>query len=253
MIYFVGAGPGAEDLITVRGAELLKEAGIIVYAGSLVNVELVRKYARKDCEIHDSSHMTLDEIINVLADGHRRKVLTVRLHSGDPAIYGAVREQFRALRERDIPFKVVPGVSSLFGASAALQTEYMIPGGTQTLIITRLDGRTKVPERERLRELAKHGASIAVFLSAGKVRRVCEELIAGGYDVKTPAAVVYKATWPEEIIIKASLKSLPEVVEGITKSALILVGEFLNDDIDAASRLYDEAFSHEYRNGSIHP
>ena len=252
MIYFVGAGPGAVDLITVKGAELLRKADVIVYAGSLVNVKLVRMYASPSCELHDSSGMTLAQIVDVLADGESRGLLTVRLHSGDPALYGAVREQFEALRERGIPFEVVPGVSSLFGASAALKTEYMIPGYSQTLIITRLDGRTRVPERESLASLAAHGAGIAVFLSAGMTERVCNELIAGGYSPETPAAVVYRATWPDEKVIRGTLATLPELAQGITKSALILVGEFLSLDIHEASRLYDEAFSHEYRHSSFH-
>ena len=252
MIHFIGAGPGAADLITIRGAELLQKAGIIVYAGSLVNTELVRKYARQDCRLYDSSSMTLDEIINILADGHSQGILTVRLHSGDPAMFGAVREQFEALRERGIPFEVVPGVSSLFGASAALQTEFMIPDSAQSLIITRLDGRTRVPERESLRSLASHRASIAVFLSAGMTGRVCSELIAGGYPPTTPAAVVYRATWPDERVITGTLETLPALAQGITKTAIILAGDFLRQDIHAASRLYDKTFSHEYRDSCLH-
>ena len=252
MIFFVGAGPGAADLITVRGAELLRKAGVIVYAGSLVNPELVHAYASPSCELHDSSGMTLGEIIAILEEGHRKGIMTVRLHSGDPALYGAVREQMDALRSRGIPFEVVPGVSSLFGASAALKTEYMIPGGTQTLIITRLDGRTRVPTRESLASLAAHGASIAVFLSAGMLAEVCGELIAGGYSAETPAAVVYRATWPDERVIRGILETLPELARGITKSALILAGEFLSQEIHEASRLYDEHFSHEYRHSCFH-
>ncbi|MBQ7155101.1 MAG: precorrin-4 C(11)-methyltransferase [Synergistaceae bacterium] len=242
MIYFVGAGPGAVDLITVRGADLLRRAGIIVYAGSLVNPELVRLYAGENCELHDSSAMTLSEIVAVLEDGYRRDILTVRLHSGDPALYGAVREQFDALTERKIPFEVVPGVSSLFAASAALKTEYMIPGHTQTLIISRIEGRTPAPEN----------ASVALFLSAGMTARACEELVKRGYSPDTPAAVVYKASWPEEKVIRGTLETLPELSQDITKSALILAGEFLGQEIHEASRLYDEHFSHEYRHSRVH-
>ena len=252
MIYFIGAGPGAVDLITVRGAEILSNAGIIVYAGSLVNPELVRKYAPGICKVYDSSGMTLNEIMSVLIDGHNKGILTVRLHSGDPALYGAIREQTAILREADIPFEIVPGVSSLFAASATLGREYMIPGETQTLIITRLDGRTRVPERESLRSLAVHGASVGVFLSVSMLERVCNELIAGGYPAKTPAAVVYKASWPEERVIAGTLETLPELAGGIAKSALILVGDFLSSEIHTASRLYDETFSHEYRDSSFH-
>lgn len=252
MIYFIGAGPGAVDLITVRGAEILSKAGIIVYAGSLVNPELVSKYASPSCKIYDSAKMTLEEIIAVLIDGHNKGVITVRLHSGDPAIFGAVREQFDALRKRNIPFEVVPGVSSLFAASSALKTEYMIPEHTQTLIITRHNGRTIVPKSESLESLAVHGASIAVFLSAGMIEQVCSELIAGGCNADTPAAVVYHASWPDEKIILGTLDTLPELSHGISKTAIIFAGDFLNDDIHTASRLYDKNFSHEYRNSCLH-
>ena len=238
MIYFIGAGPGAKDLITVRGANLLREAGMIVYAGSLVNPELVAEYASPECEVHDSSRLTLDEILGLLVRGHEENIITVRLHSGDPSLYGAVREQMNYLRERHIPFEVVPGVSSLFAASAALKTEYMIPGITQTLIISRIEGRTPVPD---------NNASVALFLSAGMTERACSELIERGYEPDTPAVVVYRASWPDERIIRGTLETLPELSKGITKSALILAGEFLNDDINAYSKLYDKNFSHEYR------
>ena len=242
-VYFVGAGPGAVDLITVRGADLLSRAEVIIYAGSLVNPELVKKYAHEDCRLYDSSRMTLGEIVSLLVDGHNRGMLTVRLHSGDPALYGAVREQFEALRERNIPFEVVPGVSSLFAASAVLKTEYMIPGQVQTLIISRVEGRTRVPE----------SASVALFLSAGMLKKACAELVAEGYTPKTPAAVVYHASWPDERVILGTLETLPGLAQGITKSALILVGDFLNDGTHAFSRLYDANFSHEYRDSSVHP
>lgn len=252
MIYFIGAGPGAVDLITVRGAEILRSAGRIVYAGSLVNPEIITVYAREGCEIFDSSSMTLEEIADCLISGHESGLITVRLHSGDPAIFGAVREQMNILRGKNIPFEVVPGVSSLFSASSALKTEYMIPGGTQTLIITRHEGRTTVPEREGLASLAGHGASIAVFLSAGMIEAVCGELIAGGYGADTPAAVVYRASWPDERVIRGTLSTLPGLAGRITKSAIILAGDFLNDDTESKSRLYDKNFTHEYRNSSLH-
>ena len=242
MIYFIGAGPGAVDLITVRGAELLGKAGIIVYAGSLVNPELVRKYASEKCRVYDSSHMTLEEILAVLIEGHNSNILTVRLHSGDPALYGAVREQFEALRERNIPFEVVPGVSSLFAASAALKTEYMIPGHVQTLIISRVAGTTPVPGN----------AGTVLFLSSGMTEKACNELIHSGFSPETPAAIVYKASWPEERVIRGTLATLPEMSQGITKSALILAGDFLSDEPYQKSRLYDKNFSHEYRNSCLH-
>ena len=252
MIYFIGAGPGAKDLITVRGAEILRSAGRIVYAGSLVNPEIITEYSREGCEVFDSSSMTLEEITECLICGHESGIITVRLHSGDPAVFGAVREQMNILRGKNIPFEVVPGVSSLFAASSALKTEYMIPGGTQTLIITRHEGRTAVPKTEALNSLATHGASIAVFLSAGMIEAVCGELIAGGYEPDTPAAVVYRASWPDEKIIRGTLSSLPKLAEDITKTAIILAGDFLNDNIEAQSKLYDKNFSHEYRNSSVH-
>ena len=252
MIYFIGAGPGAADLITVRGAEILRSAGRIVYAGSLVNPEIITAYAREGCEIFDSSSMTLEEISECLISGHESGLVTVRLHSGDPAIFGAVREQINILRARAVPFEIVPGVSSLFAASSALETEYMIPGGTQTLIITRNEGRTPVPESEGLISLAGHHSSIAVFLSAGMIESVCAELISGGYESDTPAAVVYRASWPDERIIRGTLSTLPGLARGITKSAIILAGNFLNENCDSQSKLYDKNFSHEYRNSSLH-
>ena len=244
MIYFIGAGPGAADLITVRGAEILRAAGVIVYAGSLVNPEILKIYAKSDCEIYDSSSMTLEEIMERLIYGHERGLITVRLHSGDPALFGAIREQINILRDKNIEFEIVPGVSSLFAASAALKTEYMIPGISQTLIISRIEGRTPVPEN----------ASTALFLSAGMIDKACNELVKSGYSPDTPAAVVYRASWPDERIIRGTLATLPElaITNGITKTAIILAGDFLNDEIDGKSRLYDRNFSHEYRNSSIH-
>ena len=250
MIYFIGAGPGAVDLITVRGAEILSRSGMIIYAGSLVNYELVKKYACDTCEIYNSAEMTLSEISEKLISGHKRGLTVSRLHSGDPALYGAIREQVNILRENNIPFEIIPGVSSLFAASAALNCEYMIPEVSQTLIITRLEGRTPVPERESIKSLAVHNASMAVFLSASMIDKVCSELITGGCDSETPAVIIYKASWPDEKIIRGTLKTLPELAKesGINKSALILVGEFLRDNNNfAKSRLYDENFSHEFR------
>lgn len=238
MIYFIGAGPGAKDLITVRGADILRDAGMIIYAGSLVNHELVAEYANPECELHDSSRLTLEEILALLVHGHEENIITVRLHSGDPALYGAVREQMNYLREKNIPFEVVPGVSSLFAASAALKTEYMIPGLVQTLIISRIEGRTPAPD---------NNASVALFLSAGMTERACSELIERGYSPDTPAVIVYHASWPDEKIIHGTLETLPELAKGITKTALILAGEFLNENINTHSRLYDKNFSHEYR------
>ena len=250
MIYFVGAGPGAVDLISVKGAELLKKADLIIYAGSLVNPEIITTYAKKNCEILNSASMTLEEISQKMIDAHKKNLLTVRLHSGDSSIFGAINEQMNFLREKNIDFEIVPGISSFCAASASLKVEYTIPEITQTLIITRCEGKTPVPEDEKLSLLAKHKSSIAVFLSTGMIEKVCEEIISGGYEPETPAALVYKASLPDEKIILATLKTLPELVlkSGITKTGIILIGEFLNGKkILKESKLYDKKFSHEFR------
>ena len=240
MIYFIGAGPGDVDLITVKGAEILTKAGMIIYAGSLVNFEIIKKYSRPDCEIYDSASMTLEEISEKLIEGHKRNLVTARLHSGDPALYGAIREQIEILNTNNIPFEIIPGVSSLFAASAALKTEYMIPGITQSLLISRIEGKTPVPENSLF--------ATVLFLSTGMIEKACKELI-NKYSPDTHAALVYKASWPDEKIIKGTLTTLPKLAKeaGINKTALILAGEFLNDDIQAKSRLYDKNFSHEFR------
>lgn len=238
MIYFIGAGPGAVDLITIRGAEILIRSGMIIFAGSLVNPELVRKYARPDCEIYDSSSMTLEEILEKLISGHRRGLIVSRLHSGDPSLFGAIQEQINFLRRNNIDFEIIPGVSSLCAAAATLKIEYTIPEISQTLIISRKEGRTPVPDNK----------SLVFFLSTGMLESLCADLISQGYDESTPAALVYKASWPEESIIKADLANLPKFVKysGINKSALILVGDFLRE-YRTASRLYDKKFSHGFR------
>ena len=239
MIYFIGAGPGDVDLITVKGSKILSEAGRIIFAGSLVNHEIVKKYSRPDCEIFDSSSMTLEEISVKLIEGHERNLITVRLHSGDPSLYGAIREQIEILNEKNIPFEIVPGVSSLFAASAALKTEYMIPEISQTLIISRVEGRTPMTEN----------FSTVLFLSSGMIDKACGELIKK-YSSDTPAALVYKASWPDEKIIKGTLATLPKLAKeaGINKTALILAGDFLNENIKTKSKLYDKNFSHGFRN-----
>ena len=247
MIHFVGAGPGAPDLITLRGAELLRRAGLIVYAGSLVNPALL-EYAPEGCEVYDSASMTLDEVLEKLVEGHTRGVTTVRLHTGDPSLYGAIREQMDRLRARGIPFEIVPGVSSFCAAAAAAEAEYTLPGVSQTLIISRMEGRTPVPEREAVRSLAAHGASMVFFLSTGMLGRLCAELVAGGYPEDTHAALVYKASWPDERVLRGTLASLPvdAEAEGIVKTALVLVGDFLGGTYEL-SKLYDPAFEHGYR------
>lgn len=250
MIYFIGAGPGAPDLITLRGAELLRRAGLIVYAGSLVNPALL-DYAPQGCEVYDSALMTLDEVMEKLLDGERRGLTTVRLHTGDPSLYGAIREQMDRLRAEGVEFDVVPGVSSFCAAAAAIPAEYTLPGVSQTLIISRMEGRTPVPAREGIRSLAAHGASMVLFLSSAMLKELAGELIAGGYPPETPAALVYKASWPDERVLRGPLASIPAMAEeaGISKTALVLVGGFLGDDYDL-SRLYDASFSHGCRRAS---
>lgn len=247
MIHFVGAGPGAPDLITVRGAEYLRQADVIIYAGSLVNPELLA-YAGDNCRIYNSAHMTLDEVIRVMRDAQEQDLAVVRLHTGDPALYGAIREQMDALDVLGIPYDVCPGVSSLFGAAAALRCEYTLPEVSQSVIVTRAEGRTAVPEREKLRELAVHQATMILFLSSGLSRQVRDELIAGGYAPNTPVAVVYKATWPDEKIVHTTISALPEDMERehIDRTALIVVGNVLNSGYEK-SKLYDANFSTGYR------
>lgn len=247
MVNFVGAGCGAADLITVRGARLLSEADVIIYAGSLVNPELL-EYARDCCEIHNSAFMTLDEVICVMAEAERDGKKTVRLHTGDPCIYGAIREQMDRLDKLNIPYEICPGVSSFCGAAAALKAEYTLPDISQTVIISRMEGRTPVPEKESIRSLSAHGATMVVFLSAGMLEELSHELIEGGYLPESPAAIVYKASWQDEKICRCTVEKLAETAEknGIRKTALICIGGFLGDNY-SLSRLYDSAFETEFR------
>lgn len=247
MVHFVGAGPGACDLITVRGMNRIKEADVIIYAGSLVNPGLL-SYAKADCKIYNSAHMTLDAVVDVMREVEAAGKGTVRLHTGDPSVYGAIREQMDLLDEYGIAYDVCPGVSAVFGAAASLACEYTLPDVTQTLILTRAEGKTPVPEKENLRSLAAHRASLVLYLSSGLARKVRQELLIGGYAEDTPVAVVYKATWPEEKIIRTTLAKLPEDMEaaGITKTALIIVSPALGS-IYEKSKLYDAAFATEYR------
>lgn len=247
MVHFVGAGPGAEDLITVRGLNYLRQADVIIYAGSLVNPALLGA-AKQNCKIHNSAYMTLEEVIEVMAEAEREGLVTVRLHTGDPSIYGAIREQMDELDKRGIAFSVCPGVSSLFGAASALQIEYTLPEVSQSVIITRAEGRTPVPERESIRTLAAHQSTMVLFLSSGLAGKVREELLAGGYHAETPVAVVYKATWPEEMILHTTVEKLPGDMEraGIDKTALIVVGNVLGNEYQK-SKLYDASFSTGFR------
>lgn len=250
MVHFVGAGPGAQDLITLRGAELLKGAGVIIYAGSLVNPALLG-LAREDCRIYNSAELTLEQVLDVMKAAQGEGLDTVRLHTGDPCLYGAIREQMDALEERGIPYDVTPGVSSFCGAAAAVPAEYTLPGVSQSVIITRMAGRTPVPEREELRSLAAHGATMVLFLSAGMLEEVQGQLLAGGaYREDTPAAIVYKASWPEEAVYRCTVGTLAETARAhqVQRTALILVGDFLGEDY-RRSLLYDPGFSHGFREG----
>ena len=249
MIHFVGAGPGAPDLITLRGAALLREADVVIWAGSLVNPVLLEN-CKAGCEIFDSSRMTLDEVLAVMERAEAEGKTTVRLHTGDPSLYGALREQLDALRDHGVAFDVTPGVSSLFGAAAALGAEFTLPGVSQSLIISRLAGRTPVPEGEALRSLARHGASMALFLSAGMLEKTQAELLAGGYAPDTPAALVYKASWPDERVVRCTVGTLAAAgaEAGIAKTALIFVGGFLDAPYEK-SRLYDPSFTTGFREG----
>ena len=250
MVHFVGAGSGAPDLITLRGARLLGEADVVIYAGSLVNPELLT-LTKPGCELHDSAKLTLEEVIALVEAAERMGKTTVRLHTGDPSIYGAVREQFDELAKRGIAFDVCPGVSSFCGAAAALRTEYTLPDVSQTVIITRAAGRTPVPERESIRSLAAHGATMVLFLSTALTETLQGELLAGGYAAETPAAIVYKATWPEEKIFRCTVGTLHETAEKnrLRKTALIVVGGCLGKEY-LRSMLYHPGFTTEYRKGN---
>lgn len=247
MVHFVGAGCGAADLITLRGARLLAEADVIIYAGSLVNPELLNN-AKSGCEIHDSSRLTLEQVIRIIEEAEAQGKTTVRLHTGDPSIYGAVREQFDALDARGIAYDVCPGVSAFCGAAASLRAEYTLPGGSQSVIISRMAGRTPVPERERVRELAAHGSTMILFLSAGLLDELQRELLSGGFLPDTPAAIAYRVSWPDEKICRCSVATLAETAKAndIRKTALILVGDFLGK-CPERSKLYDPTFGTEYR------
>ncbi|MHB1131091.1 MAG: precorrin-4 C(11)-methyltransferase [Chloroflexota bacterium] len=251
-VYFIGAGPGAADLLTLRGQRLIQQANLILWADSLVNPEIVQQ-SRAGARVLGTAGMALDEIVGLMVEAARAGQLVARVHSGDPSIFGAVREQMLALGAAGVSYAVVPGVSSLFGAAAALGVELTCPEVSQTVIISRAAGRTPVPEGGQLRSLASHKATMAIFLSVGMVDEVVADLLVGGYDGDTPAAVVYHATWPDERIVRARLGELPSAIKesGISRQALILVGEALrsytSDAGEVASRLYDPTFGHGYR------
>ena len=248
MISFIGAGPGDPELLTIKGKRLIDEADVIIYAGSLVNPEVLS--GRKETAIvHDSSYMHLDQVIEVMEQAEKEGKKCVRVHTGDPAIYGAHREQMDRLDELGIDYEVIPGVSSFLATAAALRKEYTMPGKSQTVILTRMEGRTPMPPKEKLKDLASHHATMIVFLSIGFMDEMSAQLIEGGYEPETPVAVVYKASWPDQKIVIGTLKDIAQKVKdaGITKTALTVVGDFLGDEYEL-SKLYDKHFSTlEYR------
>ncbi|MBR6040293.1 MAG: precorrin-4 C(11)-methyltransferase [Clostridia bacterium] len=248
MIHFVGAGCGAEDLITVRGQRLISEADVIIYAGSLVNPALLDG-RKEDAKVYNSAEMTLEEVLSVMYEAEDRGQTVVRLHTGDPCLYGAIREQMDALDAHGIAYDYTPGVSSFCGAAAALNMEYTLPGVSQSVVITRMAGRTPVPERESIRSFAQHKATMVLFLSTGLLEKTQGELIEGGYDPETPAAIVYKATWPDERTFICTVGTLAQCAEenGVKKTALIIVGDTVAQSGYARSELYNPTFATEFR------
>lgn len=246
-VYFVGAGPGDPDLITVKGRKLLEEADIVVYAGSLVN-PAVLAVTPAGCEIHNSASMTLDEVIAVMKAGVEQGKKVVRLHTGDPSIYGAIQEQIDLLNKLEIRWQVVPGVSSFLAAAAALGQEYTLPGVSQTVIITRMEGRTPVPEKEQIRSLAAHQTTMCIFLSVHMFGELVQELLDGGYAADTPVAVVEKASWPEQRIFRGTLTTIADqlVAAGVSRTAMVIVGDVLAREYEQ-SRLYAPEFGHMFR------
>ncbi|WP_024621217.1 cobalt-precorrin-4 methyltransferase [Metaclostridioides mangenotii] len=246
-VHFVGAGPGDKELITLKGYKLLSTADIVIYAGSLVNPELL-DYCKEGCEIHNSASMDLQEIIDVMKYGTDNNKSVVRLQTGDFSIYGSIREQVEELNKFSIGFDCTPGVSSFLGAASAIGVEYTVPEVSQSVVITRMEGRTPVPDKESLESFAKHQTSMVIFLSVQEIEKVVSKLVNGGYPAETPVAVVYKATWADEKVVKGTLENIAELVRenGINKTALIMVGNFLGDHY-YNSKLYAKDFKHEYR------
>lgn len=247
-VYFIGAGPGDPDLITVKGRDILSKADVVIYAGSLVSKEHL-DYCKEGVEVYNSASMTLKEVIKVIEKAHNENKSIVRLHTGDPSIYGAIKEQMDELDKLNICYEVVPGVSSLAAAAASIKKEFTLPGVSQTLILTRVEGRTPVPEKEDLEVLASRGASMALFLSVGMIDKVASKL-KKGYGRNVPIAVIQRATWQDEKIVIGTLDDIAKKVKdaNITKTAQILVGDFIDCKYDK-SLLYDEKFTHEFRKG----
>ncbi|MEF9839502.1 MAG: precorrin-4 C(11)-methyltransferase [Lachnospiraceae bacterium] len=247
MISFVGAGPGAKDLITLRGYRLLQEADVIIYAGSLVNPELLES-KKQSCSVYNSAYMTLEEVMKVMIVAEQEGKKVIRLHTGDPCIYGAIKEQMDELEKQKIAYEICPGVSSFCGAAAALKAEYTLPNVSQSVVITRMEGRTPVPSKESIQSFAAHQATMVIFLSTGMLSELQVQLVEGGYAADTPAAIVYKATWPEEAVYHCQIESLAQTAmeHHITKTALIVVGRILDTEYER-SELYNPAFTTEFR------
>ena len=248
MVSFIGAGPGDPELLTIKGKKIIDSADVIIYAGSLVNPELLQ-YKKEGCKVYDSAQMTLEEVLAVIDQAEAAGKTTVRLHTGDPCVYGAIREQMDVLEEKGIAYDYCPGVSAFCGAASALKMEYTLPGISQTVIITRMAGRTPVPEREEIAKLASHGSTMVIFLSTGMLEKLSEQLMAGGYAADTPAAIVYKATWPEEESHICTVSTLAQCAKeyNITKTALIIVGDTVAQSGYNRSELYHPAFTTEFR------
>ncbi|MCI9388077.1 MAG: precorrin-4 C(11)-methyltransferase [Lachnospiraceae bacterium] len=251
MVHFVGAGPGAPDLITLRGKALLEQADVIIYAGSLVNPQLL-EYAKEGCSIYNSAKMTLEEVLAVMRQTEKDGKMTVRLHTGDPCIYGAIREQMDALDEDGIAYDSCPGVSSFCGAASALDLEYTLPDISQSVIITRMAGRTPVPDKESIESFAAHQATMVVFLSTSMLDELSERLVAGGYQKDTPAAIVYKATWEDEQTYICTVGTLAQTARehNITKTALMIIGDAVSSNSYERSKLYHPEFTTEFRVGN---
>ena len=248
MIHFVGAGSGAPDLITIRGKKFLEEADVIIYAGSLVNPQLL-DYAKEDCQIYNSAKMTLEEVLDVMREAEKAEKMTVRLHTGDPCLYGAIREQMDVLDEEGVSYDYCPGVSSFCGAASALNLEYTLPEVSQSVIITRMAGRTPVPEKESIESFAAHQATMVVFLSTGLLEELSKRLIEGGYSKDTPAAIVYKATWEDQKTFVCTVGTLAQTAKenNITKTALMIIGDVVAHSHSDRSELYNPAFTTEFR------
>jgi precorrin-4/cobalt-precorrin-4 C11-methyltransferase len=249
-VVFIGAGPGDPELITLKGKKNLEKADVIIYAGSLLNPEILG-YAKPDAELHDSAGMNLKEVLKVMVDSVEEGKFVARVHDGDPSFFGAITEQMDFLDEKKIPYEVIPGVSCLQGGAAALRRELTLPNVSQSVIIARPEGRTPVPESQRIKELAKHGSTMVIFLGIQQVEKVIRELVAGGRPKDTPVGIVYKATWKDQKIVRGTLGDIVEKVReaGITRTALIFVGDVLKPKSYDYSKLYDPKFTHGYRKG----